>query len=147
MTPTEISQLLTQIEASKLMTVELSMGDLHLKASKEATPVVTAAPQSEPVVVSPETAPTPAITGQVVKSPLVGVVYLQAAPDKPVYHQVGDQVKAGDVLGLIEAMKMMTEIKAPVAGTLTAIQVDNESVVEYDQPLFTISPTKEAPKS
>ncbi|MCT6807263.1 MAG: acetyl-CoA carboxylase, biotin carboxyl carrier protein, partial [Bombilactobacillus sp.] len=75
-----------------------------------------------------------------VKAPLVGIVYLQPSPDKPQYKKVGDHVQKGEVVCLIEAMKMMTEIKSTSSGTITEILVANEEVVEYDQPLMTIIP-------
>ncbi|AVI94738.1 Acetyl-CoA carboxylase, biotin carboxyl carrier protein [Oenococcus oeni] len=73
-----------------------------------------------------------------INSPLVGVAYLQANPDAEPYVKVGDQVKAGDVVCVIEAMKMMTEIKSSVNGTVAEILIDNESMVDYDQPLIKV---------
>lgn len=73
-----------------------------------------------------------------INSPLVGVAYLQANPDAESYVKVGDQVKAGDVVCVIEAMKMMTEIKSSVSGTVAEILIDNESMVDYDQPLIKV---------
>ncbi|MFT8702429.1 Acetyl-CoA carboxylase, biotin carboxyl carrier protein [Oenococcus oeni] len=73
-----------------------------------------------------------------INSPLVGVAYLQANPDAEPYVKVGDQVKAGDVVCVIEAMKMMTEIKSSVSGTVAEILIDNESMVDYDQPLIKV---------
>lgn len=73
-----------------------------------------------------------------INSPLVGVAYLQANPDAGSYVKVGDQVKAGDVVCVIEAMKMMTEIKSSVSGTVAEILIDNESMVDYDQPLIKV---------
>ncbi|MDN6967914.1 acetyl-CoA carboxylase biotin carboxyl carrier protein [Oenococcus sp. UCMA 17063] len=73
-----------------------------------------------------------------IDSPLVGVAYLQANPDADPYVKVGDQVKAGDVVCVIEAMKMMTEIKSSVSGTVAEILIDNESMVDYDQPLIKV---------
>ncbi|EJO00368.1 acetyl-CoA carboxylase biotin carboxyl carrier protein [Oenococcus oeni] len=73
-----------------------------------------------------------------INSPLVGVAYLQANPDAESYVKVGDQVKVGDVVCVIEAMKMMTEIKSSVSGTVDEILIDNESMVDYDQPLIKV---------
>ncbi|EJO00881.1 acetyl-CoA carboxylase, biotin carboxyl carrier protein [Oenococcus oeni] len=73
-----------------------------------------------------------------INSPLVGVAYLQANPDAESYVKVGDEVKAGDVVCVIEAMKMMTEIKSSVSGTVAEILIDNESMVDYDQPLIKV---------
>ena len=76
--------------------------------------------------------------GVEVLSPMVGVAYLQPAPDKDPYVQVGDRVEAGDVVVIIEAMKIMTEIKAECSGIIVDILVANEELVEYDQPLIRI---------
>lgn len=84
-------------------------------------------------------APAPAAAGKEVPAPMVGVVYLQANPDADPYVQVGDSVKKGQVLCLIEAMKLMNEIVAPQDGVVSAILVENENIVEYGQALFRIS--------
>jgi acetyl-CoA carboxylase biotin carboxyl carrier protein len=76
--------------------------------------------------------------GHVISSPLVGVVYLKPSPDKAVFKQVGEQVKAGEILCIIEAMKVMNEIVSDVNGEITAILVENEEVVEFGQPLIQI---------
>ncbi len=74
----------------------------------------------------------------VIKSPFVGTFYSSPAPGKPVYVKVGDKVKAGQTLCVLEAMKIMNEIDADAAGEIVEICVDNESLVEYGQPLFKI---------
>lgn len=99
-----------------------------------AAPAPVAAPE---VVEAP--APAPAAAGKEVPAPMVGVVYLQANPDADPYVQVGDSVKKGQVLCLIEAMKLMNEIVAPQDGVVSAILVENENIVEYGQALFRIS--------
>ncbi|HFI0462901.1 TPA: acetyl-CoA carboxylase biotin carboxyl carrier protein subunit [Streptococcus suis] len=76
--------------------------------------------------------------GKPVKSPIVGVVYLQPEPTAGPFVQVGDKVEKGQTLCLIEAMKLMNEIQAPVSGVIQAIHVDNEALVAYDQVLFEI---------
>jgi len=76
--------------------------------------------------------------GEAVPAPMVGVAYLQPDPDEDQYVKVGDRVKQGDVICLIEAMKLMNEIQAPRDGVVTEILVDNEEVVEYNQPLIRI---------
>ena len=102
-----------------------------------AAPAPVAAPE---VVESPAApAPEPAAVGKEVPAPMVGVVYLQANPDADPYVQVGDSVKKGQVLCLIEAMKLMNEIVAPQDGVVSAILVENENIVEYGQALFRIS--------
>lgn len=99
------------------------------------------APVAVPEVVETPAAPAsaPEVAGKDVPAPMVGVVYLQANPDADPYVQVGDSVKKGQVLCLIEAMKLMNEIVAPQDGVVSAILVENENIVEYGQALFRIS--------
>ncbi|MCT7696573.1 MAG: acetyl-CoA carboxylase, biotin carboxyl carrier protein, partial [Lactobacillus crispatus] len=73
-----------------------------------------------------------------VKAPIVGVVYLQAKPGQPAFINVGDHVKKGDTICVIEAMKMMTEVKSTLTGTVSEIKVENEDLVEVGQPLITV---------
>ena len=77
-------------------------------------------------------------SGESVTSPIVGVVYLQPKPGEPPYVKVGDKVEAGQTVCIVEAMKMMNEIPAPVSGTVTEISVEDEQVVEYNQVLIKI---------
>ncbi len=93
------------------------------------TPVVTAAPQAEDT--------SKYIT---VKSPMIGTFYRSSAPEKPLFVNVGDEIKGGDVLCIIEAMKLFNEIESEVSGRIVKILVDNASPVEYDQPLFLVDP-------
>lgn len=102
-----------------------------------AAPAPVAAPEAVEAPAAP--APAPAAAGKDVPAPMVGVVYLQANPDADPYVQVGDSVKKGQVLCLIEAMKLMNEIVAPQDGVVSAILVENENIVEYGQALFRIS--------
>lgn len=76
--------------------------------------------------------------GNVVKSPLVGTFYSASSPDSAPFVKVGDTVKKGQVLGIIEAMKLMNEIESEFDGVVKEIQIENEQVVEYGQPLFVI---------
>jgi acetyl-CoA carboxylase biotin carboxyl carrier protein len=78
--------------------------------------------------------------GELVKAELVGVFYASPSPDAPPFAAVGQKVKKGDVLCIIEAMKMMNEIESPYDGTLTVMLAENGSMVEYGQPLFEIKP-------
>lgn len=105
-----------------------------------SAPVIETTPQAAPSV-EPETAsaaPAPAAEGDVVESPLVGVAYLAAGPDKPPFVSVGDQVKKGQTLMIIEAMKVMNEVPAPKDGLVTEILVQNEEMVEFGKGLVRI---------
>ena len=110
-------------------------------ALKAPASLAAPAPVAVPEVVEAPAAPAPApvAAGKDVPAPMVGVVYLQANPDADPYVQVGDSVKKGQVLCLIEAMKLMNEIVAPQDGVVSAILVENENIVEYGQALFRIS--------
>ena len=77
--------------------------------------------------------------GHVVRSPMVGTFYASPNPDAPDFVKVGQQVKAGDVLGIIEAMKMFNQIEADVSGTIAAILVSTGQPVEFDEPMFVIA--------
>ena len=105
-----------------------------------SSPVIEPTPQAAPSA-EPETAsevPAPAAEGDVVESPLVGVAYLAAGPDKPPFVSVGDQVKKGQTLMIIEAMKVMNEVPAPKDGLVTEILVQNEEMVEFGKGLVRI---------
>jgi len=97
-------------------------------------PAPAAAPAPAPVV---DAAP-PAETGHVVKSPMVGTFYRSANPNSPPFAEVGMQVKEGQTLCIVEAMKLMNEIESDKAGTVKAVLVENGQPVEYGQPLFVI---------
>lgn len=76
-----------------------------------------------------------------VKSPIIGTFYRKPSPDKPVFCEVGDSVKEGDVLCVIEAMKLFNEIESEVSGKIVKVLVDDSSPVEFDQPLFLVDPS------
>lgn len=101
----------------------------NVQTSKETNSTPSSTINEKPVEIS---------TDEAVKSPMVGVVYLQSSPDEEPYVSVGDHVEKGDIVVLVEAMKLMTEIKAEMSGVITEICVDNGEVVEYDQPLVRI---------
>jgi len=157
----EIKDLMVQFDQSSLREFSYKNGTDELQFSKnearmaseapaQVAPVPTAVAAS-PVVSAPSTpvesaveeAPAPAETtvapeGDVVESPLVGVAYLAAGPDKPAFVTVGDSVKKGQTLVIIEAMKVMNEIPAPKDGVVTEILVSNEEMVEFGKGLVRI---------
>lgn len=108
----------------------------HVQPIVHQAPVAMAAPA--PAAAAPAKAASSDAGLHVVKSPFVGTFYTSPSPGKPVYVKVGDKVKAGQPLCVLEAMKIMNEIDSDVNGEIVEICVDNESLVEYGQPLFKI---------
>lgn len=103
-------------------------------------PATVAAPVQAPAAAQTSESADAAeeMTGNIVKSPLVGTFYSASSPDAAPYVQVGDTVKKGQVLGIVEAMKLMNEIGSEFDGTVKAILVKNGDLVEFDQPMFVI---------
>ena len=138
----ELAELLNE---TGLTEIEVEDGDRKIKVARQMTaaaPVhqVAAAPVLAPAMPLPAAAAEPsAIDPNALKSPMVGTCYLCAEPGSPAFITVGQQVKAGDTLLIIEAMKVMNPITAASAGTIKAILVENAQPVEYDQPLVVIS--------
>ena len=161
-----IDEILTLVQAvsdSKLTSFKLDQGDMHISLKKEkeeakiitvsapgavaavptpTAPVLTAASagvSTEAPAAAPETAESHDIASdKVITSPLVGTFYSSSSPDAESFVKEGDTVKKGQVLGIIEAMKLMNEIESEYDGVIEAILVNNEEVVEYGQPLFRI---------
>ncbi|ORO78432.1 acetyl-CoA carboxylase biotin carboxyl carrier protein [Streptococcus oralis] len=157
----EIKDLMAQFDQSSLREFSYKNGTDELQFSKNEARMASEAPAqvapvpaavaASPVVSTPSTpvesaveeVPVPAETtvapeGDVVESPLVGVAYLAAGPDKPAFVTVGDSVKKGQTLVIIEAMKVMNEIPAPKDGVVTEILVSNEEMVEFGKGLVRI---------
>jgi acetyl-CoA carboxylase biotin carboxyl carrier protein len=104
-----------------------------------ALPLVPTPPAAEPVA---PTAPAGPDTSKylTIKSPMIGTFYRSASPDKPLFVNVGDEIKTGTVVCIIEAMKLFNEIESEISGRIVKVLVDNASPVEYDQPLFLVEP-------
>lgn len=157
----EIKDLMAQFDQSSLREFSYKNGQDELQFSKNEARIVSEAPTpvpsapaavvASPAVSAPSTpvespvaeAPAPAEStvgpeGDVVESPLVGVAYLAAGPDKPAFVTVGESVKKGQTLVIIEAMKVMNEIPAPKDGVVTEILVSNEEMVEFGKGLVRI---------
>ena len=141
----EIKDLMAQFDQSSLKEFSYKNGTDELVFSKnEAKLVAEASPapqdQTTPAVevVSESSASESVAEGDLVESPLVGVAYLAAGPDKPNFVSVGDTVKKGQTLVIIEAMKVMNEIPAPKDGVVTEILVENEEMVEFGEGLVRI---------
>ncbi len=100
------------------------------------------APAAPAPAAAPAAAPAPAAEGGVgIKSPMIGTFYRSSGPDKEPFVKVGDRVEKGQVVCIIEAMKLFNEIESEVSGTITKVMVENASPVEYDQPLFLVDPS------
>lgn len=138
----EIKGLISDFEAGSMRELQISDGDFQLVLSKneQATaPVIT--PAVAPVAATAEVPATPVAAvepADLITAPLVGSIYLQASVDASPYVNVGDHVQVGQTVAVIEAMKMMTDIPSPVAGTISEILVANEDIVDFDKPLFKV---------
>lgn len=126
----------TQVVSSTVAPAPLPAAGYH------ATPVEPApvAPPEKAAPAAPAPAPAAAKQYLEVKSPMVGTFYRSASPEKPPYVEVGQKVKKGDIVCIIEAMKLFNEIESEVSGTVVKAMVDNSLPVEYDQVLFLVEP-------
>lgn len=148
----KIKKLIDLLEESNLAELEIKEGEEVVRLSRVpkgtmpvAAPQMIAAPVAAPVVAAPvaPVAAAPAETGlpagHVVKAPMVGTFYASSTPGAPAFATVGKQVKAGETIGIIEAMKMFNQIEADVSGTVVAVLVENGQPVEFDEPMFVIA--------
>ena len=129
------------------ITIKTNQAPTYVTASVPVEPVYAQAPvAAAPVAVQAAEAPAPAASGPdtskfiTIKSPMIGTFYRSAAPDKPLFVNPGDEIKEGQVLCIIEAMKLFNEIESEVSGRIVKVLVDNASPVEYDQALFLVEP-------
>lgn len=129
---TEEEQIILSKETPYLTPAGPSPADSDVETQAERPPVQADAGREE------TSAEEPVTSGQTVDSPIVGVAYLQAQPNDPPFVKVGDEVKEGQVVMIVEAMKLMNEIQATTSGVVSEILVDNEEVVEFGQPLIRI---------
>ena len=145
----DLAKLLTDNELTE---IEVQDGDRRIKVAREAAPVFGAAPASvaAPVAAPALTAPPVRakedlgaaeedVSGNTVKSPMVGTAFLSPEPGGKPFVEAGDTVKAGDTLLIVEAMKVMNPITAPSAGTVKQILFENAQPVEFDQPLVVVA--------
>lgn len=146
----KVKKLIELLEASSVDEIEIKEGEESVRISRNtAAPIAMAAPVAAPAMPAPlapvPAAPAPAppevaapSAANAVKSPMVGTFYRSPSPDAAPFVEVGQSVRAGDVLCIVEAMKMMNQIEADRAGTVTAIHAENGEPVEFDQPLITV---------
>ena len=146
----KVKKLIELLEESNIDEIEIKEGEESVRISRNgaqamiaaaphysAPPPAAPAPVAAPAAAEPSPA-APATQGHVVKSPMVGTFYRSPSPSSPAFAEVGQSVKVGDVICIVEAMKMMNQIEADKAGTIEAILVENGEPVEFDQPLFSI---------
>ncbi|HAQ87951.1 MAG TPA: acetyl-CoA carboxylase biotin carboxyl carrier protein [Pseudomonas sp.] len=146
----KVKKLIELLEESGIDELEIHEGEESVRISRHSKqvamqqpyyaqapmPAPAAAPAAAPAT---DTAPAqPKLNGTVVRSPMVGTFYRASSPESANFVEVGQSVKKGDILCIVEAMKMMNHIEAETSGTIESILVENGQPVEYDQPLFTI---------
>jgi acetyl-CoA carboxylase biotin carboxyl carrier protein len=152
----KVKKLIELLEESNIDEIEIKEGEESVRISRHSAQAaaLAAAPQAyapppayAPPVPVPAPAPVaepapapaePAVSGHVVSSPMVGTFFRSPSPTSPSFVEVGQTVKIGDIVCIVEAMKMMNQIEADKAGTISAILVENGEPVEFDQPLFSI---------
>ena len=153
----EIQNLIKFVSNSGVAEVKLEIDDVKItiKTTHEGTsPEITYLQQAPVAHAAPQAAPAPVAAAPVaagpaaensnyitVKSPMIGTFYRKPSPDKPMFVEVGSTISKGDVLCVIEAMKLFNEIESEVSGKIVKILVDDMSPVEFDQPLFIVDPS------
>lgn len=162
---TQIQDLIKFVAKSGVSEVEIEQKDFKITiktpaGKKEVQVIAAPAPAYAPAPVMPAPAPAPAATAPApaapaapaaapaaeskyitIKAPMIGTFYRAAGPGKPVFANVGDEVKPGKTICIIEAMKLFNEIESEVSGKIVKVLVDDAKPVEYDQPLFLVDPS------
>lgn len=149
----KVKKLIELLEESGIDELEIKEGEESVRISRHSktpaqqyyapAPVAAAvapaaAPAAAAAPVAEAAAAAPQLKGTVIRSPMVGTFYRKASPTSPAFVEVGQAVKKGDTLCIVEAMKMMNHIEADIGGVIDAILVEDGQPVEFDQPLFTI---------
>ncbi|WP_260958789.1 acetyl-CoA carboxylase biotin carboxyl carrier protein [Pseudomonas citri] len=149
----KVKKLIELLEESGIDELEIKEGEESVRISRHsktpAQPFYAPAPVHVPAAAPAPAAPAaaaaapaapaaPALNGTVARSPMVGTFYRKSSPTSPAFVEVGQTVKKGDTLCIVEAMKMMNHIEAETSGVIESILVEDGQPVEYDQPLFTI---------
>ena len=142
----KIKKLIEMLQASDLREIEVKEGEESVRIARGGI----SSPKEEYVISNQATQAVKSITEEIaiddsnalgnhIKSPIVGTFYRKPAPDKPPYVEVGDHIEKGQVVCIVEAMKMMNEIKSDFSGTIKSINVEDGTPVEFDQNLITVS--------
>lgn len=153
----KVKKLIELLEESGIDELEIHEGEESVRISRHSKQVAMQQPIYAQAPAAPAPAPAaaaaaaaaaapaadaataaPKLNGNVVRSPMVGTFYRASSPESKPFVEVGQSVKKGDILCIVEAMKMMNHIEAEISGTIESILVENGQPVEYDQPLFTI---------
>jgi acetyl-CoA carboxylase biotin carboxyl carrier protein len=155
----EIQNLIKFVSNSGVAEVKLETGDIKITIRTtlegntpeityvQQAPVQQAIPQAIPVAAEAPVAAAPTVVADenskyvTIKSPMIGTFYRKPSPDKPSFIEVGSTIGKGDVLCVVEAMKLFNEIEAEISGKIVKILVDDMSPVEFDQPLFLVDPS------
>ena len=151
----KVKKLIELLEESNVQEIEIKEGEESVRISRGGQTAIVSAPVAMPAPAAPApaaAAPSPApaaaaesggaeeaFAGQAVRSPMVGTFYQSPSPDAPAFVSVGQSVNKGDVVCIVEAMKMMNQIEADRSGTVEAILVADGEPVEFDQPLIVIA--------
>ena len=144
----KVKKLIELLEESKISEIEIHEGEESVRISRHSPGVSQTVMQVPASLETPQTYTTVDVassreteeeqTGHVMKSPMVGTFYISASPDSPPFVEIGEKVDEGDVLCIIEAMKIMNQIEADASGTVKKRLAENGDPVEYGQPLFVI---------
>lgn len=149
----KIKKLIELVEESGISELEITEGEESVRISRSspqpaamqymaapqmAMPAAAAAPSAAPAAPEAGVSAAPEVSGHIIKSPMVGTFYRSPSPESPSFVEVGQSVKKGDTLCIVEAMKMMNQIESDTDGVVKEILVQNQESVEFDQPLFII---------
>ena len=146
----KIKKLIELLEESGIEELEIKEGDDSVRICRRKHDAATAQPTyiaAAPTAAQPAPIATPSdvattedeLDGHAIRSPMVGTYYGAPSPSAPSFIEVGQVIKAGDVICIVEAMKMMNQIEADKSGTVSAILIENGQPVEFDQPLITLT--------
>lgn len=147
----QIQDLVKMVNKSNISELTIEEKELKITIKQKEDKYITAPIQGvQPVIMqssapqidnhAPVEAPTTASNLQTIKSPMIGTFYRKAGPDKPNFVEVGDEVRSGKVVCVIEAMKLFNEIETEISGRIVKVLVEDSTPVEYDQPLFLVEP-------
>ncbi len=153
----QIQELLKAVNKSNISELSIKQGDFEVtikQANTETQYVAMPAPSAavlpqqviaapQPVAAPQEAAPAAPVAKDntiTIKSPMIGTFYRSASPDKPAFVNVGDEIQPGQIICIVEAMKLFNEIEAEVSGRIVKVLIDDATPVEYDQPLFLVEP-------